>query len=332
MLHKDTPTSFQLDLVRLPSSKPASPGMESRSTGFTGESESLDQNATTFPSRPENAPVRKDYVRMALFVLVHLFVVLLVCSLAWVARGGDKWGDRLVFVSSSVAQALLRVTLAAWWLKAASPRLALVFAEIDAATLALVGGTCLVMPYIAGGALQFELGQATGFSQQVGKIFAVATLREACKLLSYLLPLWFGQVKCASHLLFTGAIAGSLSSLYADMFTAQPSTSTSVWHFVAIGFLYTMMYSLWTSMGAALICHIKQKRLGIRWIPTVLIVPVIFHAGYLMAVYGQTFGWQWALISTGYWLVSAVVLRAMLVQVLPFPNDADFVTDGDITV
>jgi hypothetical protein len=236
-MKNDLPTSVKSDPVRVPELKDAYLGCESAKRAVTGCADVEDPKSGSFPSRPENQPVRKDYLRMTLFVMVHLTVVLIVCGLAWVARGGQSWRDRLVFVSSSVAQALLRVTLAAWWLKAASPRLALVFAEIDAATLVLVGVSSWAVPYIAGGALQFELGQSVPLSDQVGKIFAVAALRETCKLLSYLIPLGFGQIKCASHLLFTGAIAGSLSSLYADMFSGPLETSTSVWHFVAMGFL-----------------------------------------------------------------------------------------------
>lgn len=278
-----------------------------------GSKDSRDPNAATFPSVPPTPPTKQDYIRMISFVSLYLVVVFVACVLIWVIEDSGKWKQRLLFCTTSIFEALLRVILGAWWLKAAGPRLALIFVEIDVLTLSIVGFFTLVFKSLTG-AMQYNLVDSSLTGEVVKTIFVGATIKESGKFLCYLVPLLLGQINSASHLLFTAAIAGALGILYADMLTSD--TEYDAPKFV-MGLLYTMMYTLWTSMGCTVLCQIKQKRWSFWLSPLILIVPIIFHSCYLMAIAGHPFGWGWAGISAGYWIMSALVLRVMLGSVLP---------------
>lgn len=275
--------------------------------------DSLDPNAATFPSIPPTPPTKQDYIRMISFVSLYLVVVFIVCVLIWVIQDSVMWKQRLLFCTTSIFEALLRVILGAWWLKAAGPRLALIFVEVDVLTLSVVGFVTLVFKSMTG-AMQYNLVDSSLTGEVIKTIFVGATIKESGKFFCYLVPMLLGQINSASHLLFTAAIAGALGILYADMFTSD--TTYDAPKFV-MGLLYTMMYTLWTSMGCTVLCHIKQKRWSIWLSPLILIIPIIFHSCYLMAIAGHAFGWGWAGISAGYWIFSAIVLRIMLGPVLP---------------
>jgi hypothetical protein len=116
--------------------------------------------------------------------------------------------------------------------------------------------------------------------------------------------------------LFTGATAGALSILYSNIFGGLSPQKSQLGQTLLIGLTQMLMFTLWTSMGAAIVCHIKQQRLRIWWAPLALIVPVTFHAGYSFAIHGRSFDWSWALITIGYWLLSALVLKVLLTRVL----------------
>ena len=250
---------------------------------------------------------------MISFVSLYLVAVFVVSVLIWVIQDSSKWKQRLLFCTTSIVEALLRVILGAWWLKAAGPRLALIFVEVDVLTLSVVGFFTLVFKSLTG-AMQYNLMDSSLTGEVIKTIFVGATIKESGKFLCYFIPLMLGQINSASHLLFTAAIAGALGILYADMFTSD--TEYDAPKFV-MGLLYTMMYTLWTSMGCTVLCHIKQKRWSVWLAPLILIIPIIFHSCYLMAISGHPFGWGWAGISAGYWILSAIVLRIMLGSVLP---------------
>jgi|LauGreDrversion4_2_1035121.scaffolds.fasta_scaffold102783_1 hypothetical protein len=275
--------------------------------------DSSDPNAETFPSVPPTPPIKQDYIRMISFVSLYLAVVFVACVLIWVIEDSSKWKQRLLFCTTSIFEALLRVILGAWWLKAAGPRLALVFVEVDVLTLSVVGFFTLVLKSLTG-AMQYNLVDSALTGEVLKTIFVGATIKESGKFVCYLVPLLLGQINSASHLLFTAAIAGALGILYADMLTSD--TEYDAPKFV-MGLLYTMMYTLWTSMGCTVLCQIKQKRWSIWFAPLILIIPIIFHSCYLMAIAGHAFGWGWAGISAGYWILSALVLRVLLGAVLP---------------
>lgn len=83
------------------------------------------------------------------------------------------------------------------------------------------------------------------------------------------------------------------------------------WEKFLLSLLYTLMFTLWISMGCAILCQIKQVLLSINCAPLVLMVPIVCHSGYLMAVSGLTVGWLWALIVVVYWIISALVLKGL---------------------
>lgn len=250
---------------------------------------------------------------MISFVSLYLVVVFIACVVIWVIQDSTKWKQRLLFCTSSILEALARVVLGAWWLKAAGPRLALIFVEIDVLTLSVVGFFTLVFKSLTV-AMQYNLVDSALTGEVVKTIFVGATIKESGKFLCYLVPLVLGQINSASHLLFTAAIAGALGILYTDMLTND--TDYDAAKFV-MGLLYTMMYTLWTSMGCTILCHIKQKRLSWWFSPLILVVPIVFHSCFLIAIAGQPFGWGWAGTSAGYWLFSAIVLKFLLTKVLP---------------
>jgi hypothetical protein len=274
---------------------------------------SVDPNSTTFLAVPPQPPTRLDYKRMLSFVSLYLVVVFIACVLIWVIQDPLKWKQRLLFCTSSILEALARVILASWWLKAAGPRLALVFVEIDVLSLSVVGFFTLVFPSLTG-AMQYNLVDSSLTGAVIKTIVIGAAIKEAGKFLCYGIPLLLGQVSNASHLLFTAAIAGALGLLYTDMLTNDTEYDAAKF---TMGLLYTMMYTLWTSIGCSILCHIKQNRISIWFSPFILIVPVIFHSCYLFAIAGWPFGWAWAGISAGYWLLSAVCLKVSLGPVLP---------------
>ncbi len=273
------------------------------------------QGSSSFPTSCDILPTKKEFSRMILFVSVHLVLVLALCCVFWVPRGGDNWSSRFIFSGCSVVEALLRVAFASWWLKAASLKLALVFTEIDVVTLIVVGLSSLFLPALSQSQILNPVPPGP-FGAAVSTIFLSATVRETCKFVGYIIPFVFRQTRCASHLLFAGATSGALNMLYGDIFSGLEPENSTLWQLIVVSLLYTMMFTLWTSMGAAILCQIKQKRLRVLWSPLVLIVPIFFHAGYLMAVFDRTFSWQWALITISYWVVSGVSLKFILTGVM----------------
>ena len=274
-------------------------------------------SSVTFPSLPAIHPSAQEYRRMIAFVLIYLAIVTCACIGLWVVPGGDAWSGRLLITSTSVLEALCRVVLAAWWLKAAAPRLALIFVEIDVVTLSLVALVGVLLPHSFIGTLRFDLMEESLQSSPglLPRIFAEAAIKESLKFICYMTPVLLKQVRCASDLLFTGAVAGALGVLYTDIFSAHPADAG--WERIVMGILYTMLFTLWSSMGCALVCHLKQGRLSWVFAPLVLVVPITFHACYLMAVAGHEFGGVWAGIVIGYWILSAIVLKLLLTKVLP---------------
>lgn len=291
--------------------------------------ECVSPSAASFPALPQHMPNGKDFKKMVLFVSVHLLTILVICVSFWVPRGGEGWGSRLAFVACAVVEAFLRVILASWWFRAASPRLALVFVEIDFLTLAMVGLASLGGRYLI--SMQHITYAPSSLSRDAGYILVGAVIRESINLVSYCIPLGFKQVRCASHLLFSGATAGALNMLYSYIFSGFNPENSELWKTLLMGLTQMLMFTLWTSMGAAIVCHIKQQRLRIWWAPLALIVPVTFHAGYYFAIYGRSCDWLWALISVGYWLLSAIVVKLMLTDVLDphakFSSANAFVSD-----
>ena len=294
-------------------------------------------NSANFPYVSGVPPTKRDYSRMMMFVSVHLALVLLLCCTFWVPGGGDEWYYRLIFASCSVLEALLRVVVATWWFQSASVKLALVFMEIDLVTLTLVGLGWLIIPSVASVSLQYKLkNPESGVTllDSLGVIAQTVTLRETCKVIGFLIPLAFKQIRCSSHLLFAGATAGALNLLYSDIISGFKPEESTLGHVIVIGLMLALLYTLWTSMGAAILCQIKMNRISIYWCPMVLIVPVVFHAMYLVAIFGQGFGWQWAIISVAYWMVSGVALKLMLTGVMPAPdsNKSAFVSSASTAV
>jgi len=273
----------------------------------------IDPNGATFPSVPVIPPTKQDYKRMLSFVSLYLIVVFVACVLIWVIQDSQKWKQRLLFCTSSILEALGRVVLASWWLRAAGPKLALVFVEIDVLSLSVVGFFTLVFKSLTG-AMQYNLVDMSLTSPIIKTIVVGATIKETGKLLCYGIPLVLGQVDNASHLLFSAAIAGALGLLYTDMLTNDTEYDAAKF---TMGLLYTMMYTLWTSMGCTILCHIKQKRISVWLSPLVLAVPIVFHSCYLFAIAGWEFGWAWVGISAGYWIMSAICLKLILGPVLP---------------
>jgi hypothetical protein len=261
---------------------------------------------------------------MLLFVSIYLSFVFCASLGLWVFKDRSQLGARFVFTCVTVVEALLRVIIGAWWLKAASPRLALVFVEVDILTITVLGLLFSVFPGSFVGSLQFQLTDTSLSDEVVLRIFAGASLKEASKFVCYILPTALGQVRCASHLMFTGLIAGALSMLYIDIFGGSGDGYN--WEKFLLSLLYTLMYTLWTSMGCAILCRIKQGLFSIYRAPLVLIVPIVFHSGYLMAVSGQTVGWLWALIVVLYWIISALVLKSLLGRVWSYTANDRFGT------
>jgi hypothetical protein len=297
------------------------------------------ENKSDFPFLPDILPTKREYNRMILFVSAHLVVVLVLCGTLWVPRGGDGWVDRLVFASCSVIEALLRVVAASWWLYAASSKFALVFLEIDFVTLALVGLSSLFMPSLLGSCLQYQHASppstgGTSLSDAALGIFLSSSVGESLKLIGYMIPFALRQIRCSSHLLFAGTTAGALNLLYGDMFSGFKPESTSMWILIIVSLLNTLMFTLWTSMGTALLCQIVRNRLAIYWCPLVLLVPVIFHSCYLIAVFGEVLGWRWAVITIAYWIVSGVALKLSLAGTMSAtdPRTGAFVSSASTAV
>lgn len=293
-----------------------SSGCRTSSTASSSDASCTD--VSCFPALPPSLPTTRDYKRMISFVVLYLVLVLLVVVGAWVFRDSDSAQriKRLVLCTMCVLEALGRVILASWWLRAASPKLALVFAEVDVLTLALMALMRFVVPSDFMRTFQFQLTDEPSLSTElVGSIFAGAAFKEFGKMLCYLIPLFVGQIRCVSHLLFTAAIAGALGVLYSDIMWIDPNESSG--QQIAMGLLYTMMYTLWTSTGCTILCYILQKRISVLFAPFVLLVPILLHAGYLLAIAGQGFGGVWAAIVIAYWIGSGIVLKLLLSPILP---------------
>jgi hypothetical protein len=75
----------------------------------------------------------------------------------WVLKDRSQSGARLVLTCVTVIEGLLRVIIGAWWLKAASPRRAQVFVEVDILTISVLGLLFSVFPGSFAGSLQFQL-------------------------------------------------------------------------------------------------------------------------------------------------------------------------------
>ena len=291
--------------------------LSSTRTSSTASSvDRCDEYVAAFPSLPPNAPTGRDYKRMIAFVVSYLALVMATVVVFWVIHSKSQWDKRLILCTMCIVEALGRVLLASWWLSAATPKLALIFVEVDVFTLSLIALMKFVVPEDFMRAFQFHLADEPILSGGlVASIFVGAAFKETAKMLCYLIPLLLGQIRCVSHLLFTAAIAGALGVLYTDMMWTDPNESS--FQQVSMGVLYTMMYTLWTSMGCTILCYILQGRGSWMWAPLVLLVPTIFHAGYLMAISGQEFGWFWAAIVISYWLVSGITLKFLLTPILP---------------
>jgi len=93
------------------------------------------------------------------------------------------------------------------------------------------------------------------------------------------------------------------------------------WEKFLLSLLYTLMFTLWISMGCAILCQIKQVLLSINCAPLVLMVPIVFHSGYLLAVSGLTVGWLWSLIVVLCWNISALVWKGLLGRVCSYTAD-----------
>jgi hypothetical protein len=275
-----------------------------------------DPNATTFPSAPNVSPTKREYVRMYSFISLYLLVVLGLLAGVWVIQEPHLWQNRLILTVVCISSAVFRVLLGSWLLKAAGARLALIFVEVDILALSVVGFFVLVAPTsFTIKALQTDLAYSSLSTELFGIIVTGATIKEVGKFLCYIVPFLLGQIECVSHLLFTGIIAGAMGMLYTDILTNTDISIT--WSRFTVSVLYTMLYTLWTSMGCTIVCLMAQRRISKWFSPLVLVVPILFHAGYLLAISGQDFDWKWALITVSYWIVSAVVLKLMLAPVMP---------------
>lgn len=281
-----------------------------------GSTYTSDPNADTFPSAPTVPPTRKEYFRMFSFVGAYLLFIFGVVSAVWVIQSPFEWANRLVLAIVCVVSAFVRVLLGSWLLKAAGARLALVFIQVDILSLSVVGFFVLVSPTaFTMKALQTDLSYEPLSTDVVRVVFTGAAIKEVGKFLCYITPFLLGQIKCVSHLLYTGVIAGAMSMLYTDILTNADISVT--WSRFTISVLYTMLYTLWTSMGCAIVCSIMQKKI-FRWLsPLVIIIPILLHSGYIFSIAGREFGWIWAAITISYWIGSAIILKYILARVMP---------------
>lgn len=266
------------------------------------------QPASPFFNGSEDSPKKRDYVRMTCFLLAHLSFVFVVCLIAWVLRI-DDWMGRLLFVAASVIGALIRVVLSSLWLRAASPRLALIFLEIDLCSLCLVALIHLSFPLFL------------HFRTPLESSFLIATLDESVKFVCYLLPLVLRQVRNISHFLFCAAVAGAMSLMYWEILLSRFSDE-KIGHQILASIIYSLVYPLWSLLGCGMLCHILLKRISWLWAPFVLLVPVVLNAGYLVAVSPFRFGWEWVFITLAFWICSGIVLNWVITPLLPVSNSA----------
>lgn len=266
------------------------------------------QPAPSLLNGSEDSPKKRDYVRMTCFLLAHLSFVFVVCLIAWVLRI-DNWMGRLLFVASSVVGALIRVVLSSLWLRAASPRLALIFLEIDLCSLCLVALIQLSFPLFLNSRSPLE------------STILMATLDESVKFICYLLPLVLRQVRNISHLLFCAAVAGAMSLMYSEILLSRFSDA-KIGHQILASIIYSLVYPLWSLLGCGILCHILLRRISWLWAPFVFLVPVVLNAGYLVAVSQFSFSWEWVLITLAFWICSGIVLNWVLRPLLPVSNSA----------
>ena len=259
-----------------------------------------DTISTPFLKVPSTWPSSKDYLRIMLFVTAYLITILVLLSAFWVPRGGDSWSVRLIFVATVIIEAFSRFAMASWWFKAASLKLALAFAESEFISLSLVGVSCLFVEPLL------------NVSSIPGSLI-LATFTETLKVICFLVPFGLRQVTCESHVLFISATSGLLNILYHDMFTGFPRELYPLWQSVVMSILQATLFVLWPMMGAAIFCQVKRGRIGLKFSPLVILAPVLFHFGYLVAVGGWSMNdWQWSAITLGYAIGSGVALRLVM--------------------
>lgn len=276
------------------------------------------ESSADFPVFSHLFPTSKDFFRMMAFVTAYLLFVFVLCLSFWVVRSPGDSLAKFVIVSTSITEAIVRVVIVSWLLKIASARMALVFVEIDLITVSTMALLNFALPRPVIGSLQFQIAFSPMDMDGIFKMILGASIKELLKVICYLIPLVLGQTRSAFELLFTSAVAGSLSMLYSDILV--DFDVSGAWQKVVMGVLYTFLFPLWTSLGCSILCHIKRNSLKLIWAPMVLVVPVSFHSLYLLSTAPFPFGWAWAGIVVGFWVVSALILAASLSKLRLVPQ------------
>jgi hypothetical protein len=257
-------------------------------------------NKLTFPAVSDKPATKRDYVQMMLFVFCHVLVVIVPIVVFWVPKRQSNWVSRLLFAIIVGIGTLIQVGVSSWWFKSASLTLGLIFTGTDFVMLSLVAlFVSVIQPYI-------DMSSIPG-------ILIYATITETIKLLGYGIPLSFKLISCGSHLLFTAGTVGALNFLYSTLFSGFKREDIPLWESVVSVILHIFLYSLWPLIGASILLGIKRGNLRVSYFaPLVLVIPIIFHAGYLLAVQNQSYNWLWAIITVAFWVATGIALKILL--------------------